>query len=253
MWIDSHCHCTDSLWQEEAKAQELFGQLAEKGCEALIQGGVDPEEWELQRQLKSDQLKIVRVYGLHPWTILQRSNEQLERDFTRLSEILPEAAAIGEIGVDFVRGTEPQARQKQRDWLARQLQLAVSAAKPAVLHVVRAYPEAWHEVKKLLPPERGMIHSFWASLEKARPFLDAGWILSLHPRILHFDPHGVLDKFPRAQLVFESDAPMPLPDGSYTSPEQTLAILERVATKWQISREELAAQQKQILAQLFKL
>lgn len=251
LWIDSHCHCTDSLWQEEGQTETLFRELAVQGCEALIQGGVDPEEWQRQRELKTEALRIVRVFGLHPWTILGRSAAQLEEDFALLERLLPEAQGLGEIGLDYVKGPSPEARHVQREWLARQLHLAAKQEKPAILHVVRAYPETWHEVKKVLPPARGMIHSFWASLDKAKPFLDAGWILSLHPRILHFDSHGVLEKFPREQLVFESDAPMPRPDGGYTRPDETLSILARVAEKWQLPLEELAAKQKLILSQLF--
>ena len=48
-WVDSHCHLAD---QRLSSLQETWIQQAqEEGIEFFLQGGVGPEDWELQRKL----------------------------------------------------------------------------------------------------------------------------------------------------------------------------------------------------------
>ncbi len=251
-WIDSHCHCTDEIWR--ADPVHFFQTMRSAGCEALIQGGIDPEDWKRQLALPAPpELTIIPVFGLHPWTVLAQSPAQLEEDFKILATMLPQAGALGETGLDFFRGGAAAERKKQTEWFSRQLDLARQHQKPCVLHLVRAYPDAFHVYKKHKLPERGLLHSFWAPRKQVQGFIDDGWLLSVHPRILRGDPHGILTRFPREQLVFESDAPFPTVAGGFTSPALTWQILQHVANMWSMPPEELAVQQRKRLSQLFPL
>jgi TatD DNase family protein len=248
-WIDSHCHGTDPVWRDSIDS--FLHNLAAEGCEALVMGGIEPEEWEAQRRLPEQHLRIIRVFGLHPWTVLNRSDTQLATDWRRLTELLPEADGLGETGLDFHKGPSAHDRQRQRQWLQKHLQLAIEYQKPLVLHIVRAYPDVWHLLRSFQPEARGMIHGFWASLDQARPFLDAGWLLSPNFRLLRTDPHGILKHFPREQIVFESDAPFSTSTGAVTTPLLARQAMEHAATLWLETPEEVMNRQRRNLASLF--
>jgi TatD DNase family protein len=247
-WSDSHCHSTGSL------PPELWGELSASGCQLLVQGGIDPQEWEAQRQLLDrSEPRILPVYGLHPWFVAEASEAILEEAFVRLSSWAPEASGLGEMGLDPLRSPSPESYARQRDFFVRQLQLAQQLQKPCVFHIVRAYPEAWTLIARHAPSGRGLLHSFWAPQAWAKPFLDAGYVLSLPPRIQKGDPHGILSYAPRAQIVFESDSPQAQGTKPVSTPFAAQQSLFHAAKAWGEDPELVAERQLSTLQTLFGL
>lgn len=116
----------------------------------------------------------------HPWRLPPRP-EELTREF---SAGLERAAALGEIGLDRLRGP---AFAIQQEMLGRLLRLAAEREKPVVFHCVRAAAELLAAVKPY-PRMRKLLHGFRGSPELFEEFRKHGFFLSLGAAALERAP-----------------------------------------------------------------
>lgn len=248
-WVDAHCHYASPLFDERRKA--LDKELHAQGCRALVLAGIDADDWERQTRLTNSPLQLLLSFGIHPWTVHAEPEEKLEEQFRILEGCLDKATTLGEIGLDYYRGPDEESRQKQKKWFLRQLTLGRERDLPIILHVVRAHHDVLPVLRKLKGPQRGIVHSFWASSRIAEEYVEKGWILSLPPRILHRDDHNLLSSIPPESIVFESDSPDRMPDGSQSSPLKLLPVFQKAAETWKIGLDEVLDRQTRNLARLF--
>lgn len=115
----------------------------------------------------------LRTAGIHPWMA----------DSLSVDSLLPLAEgvqAIGEIGLDLLRGPAPE---RQTELLLRQLDLARREGLPVVLHCVRAF----EPLMRLLAGYRlpaVVFHGFIGSPEQAARAAACGYCLSFGARSL---------------------------------------------------------------------
>ena len=249
LWIDAHCHLTQRF--HPAPLPGVLAGLAAASCGAIILGGVDPKDWQEQLEIPKSSVQIVPVFGLHPWTVQEQDSEFLRQGLVRLEQMLPEAAGLGECGLDYFRCKSSAERQKQSYWFEAQLQLAAQQHKPCVFHIVRAHHEALRCLKPYAARLRGLVHSFWANSQTAHAWLDLGFVLSIHPRILRGDTHHMLRDLPRDRIVFESDSPEILQDGSVSDPRLALQILQHASRIWGEDLDTTIIRQNNTLRALF--
>ncbi len=250
-WMDAHCHLTSRFHPEPLP--DVLRTLQEAGCQGFILGGVDPEDWQEQLAIPASPLRMIRAFGMHPWSVHEREDVQLNEDFTVLERMLPQAGALGECGLDYFRSKTEGERKKQLLWFERQLNLAATHDKPLILHVVRAHNEAVRLMKPYAGKLRGMVHSFWANPQTAQTWLDLGFYLSLPPRIIKLDNHGLVQYVPQDRILFESDSPEVFESGAATDPRLALELMKHVAWTQCIPVDRILEQQNRNLAALFPI
>lgn len=248
-WMDAHCHLTSRFHPEPLPG--VLESLHEAGCQGFILGGVDPLDWQEQLDIPASPLRMIYGFGMHPWSVQAREDAQLEEDFKVLETMLPKAGALGECGVDFFRCKAEDERQKQSHWFERQLELAAAQNKPLILHIVRAHHEALRLMKPYAGRLTGMVHSFWANPQTAQSWLDLGFYLSVPPRIMKLDNHGLLQYVPQDRILFESDSPEVFENGSASDPRLALDVMKHVAWTQCIPVDRILEQQNQNLFRLF--
>ncbi len=160
------------------------------GADAVI--CVDPVEQPM------GELRPDRFYsaGIHPWNAA-KADEAAMQALERLVG-LPNVVAVGEAGLDKLRGPGLDVQQQV---FVSQARLAEQARKPLVIHAVRAWAELLR-LKRLIKPEQPwIIHGFRGNPELARQLVDHGFHISLgrrrHP--------GVEAVVPPAMLHYETD------------------------------------------------
>lgn len=134
---------------------------------------------------------------LHPWHLPK----------TFISEVIPVQedlsyfAAVGEIGLDKLRGIDYEV---QKQYFTALLQLAYDCRKPVVLHAVRSFQEIFSALK----PFSGlqvMFHGFRSSPE----MLDELWkrkiTVSFHPQIINSPALSAKLNNASGAFGFESD------------------------------------------------
>ena len=193
MIIDAHAH----LAQSKRRIEELVAELRALGMEASIQGGVGPEDWDRQLELARLEPRLIRpVLGLHPWWVLEHTESQCREALADLEQRLSgglssgvRPVALGELGLDYFRDETRDASGLQKEVFEAQLQIAVRAGLPVVLHVVHAHEAALQILGQASrSPEggggfRGLVHAFSGSYEVARQYLALGLKLSIGPGI----------------------------------------------------------------------
>ena len=135
--------------------------------------------------------------GVHPW---DTADDDCEPDFELLEYLasLPRVYAIGEAGIDRLRGAD---LERQERIFIRQAEIAECAGKPLVIHCVRAADVILRLKKMLNPTVEWIIHGFRGNGRAARQLLDAGLSLSFGA---HFNPDAVAVT-PAGRLYTETD------------------------------------------------
>jgi len=141
---------------------------------------------------------------LHPWNL----PDHFEPLFPAFRAALKNAAALGEIGLDRLRGP---ALAVQEEYLGALLFLAEQEQKPVVLHCVRAVPELLAKVRRH-PNLRCLYHGFRGKPELLEELRRAGLYVSLgFPALDNAALFAHLKTAGLAQIGFETDdSPTPV-------------------------------------------
>lgn len=134
--------------------------------------------------------------GIHPWRADRADDEALAR-LDRWAR-LPETVAIGETGLDSLRGPSIDV---QMPLLRRHALLAETVGKPLILHIVKRWDEIIALKKELKPNVKWIIHGFRGGAAQARRLVDAGFYLSIGEK---FNPEAVR-AIPADRLFTETD------------------------------------------------
>ena len=254
MWVDAHTHLADPRYLD-AELRGVLLRSRQQNVGVWIQGGVHPQDWERQLQLSQTlDPGIIPCFGIHPEWVAQHSLEEVQEAFTLLRVRLPQAAALGELGLDFRESHVPQ--EKLQLWaLEQQLQLAQEVKKPLVIHCVRAHGKMLELLKKYAPlPCGGLIHSFSGSLEVAHEYIKLGLLISVSGAVLKDRSEKlkrVIKALPVEHLVVETDSPDQAIDSGLNEPANLIRIAQAVSHLKGIEFEPLLTQSAERLKRVF--
>lgn len=241
--IETHCHL-DYLDRQELP--ETLEKSREVGVEKIITVAVSPDNLDTVLSLTREAREIWGTQGIHPHEA-EHYGGQIE---SRIQENLgdPRILAVGEIGLDYYYDHADRAVQKAV--FEQQLQLAVNADLPVVIHT----RDAEDDTRAILANfssqlrRKGVIHSFTSSMELAQYCLGEGFMLGFNG-IATFkraeNVRQVIAATPLQQTLLETDAPYltPVPyRGRPNAPYYLPFIAEMVATIQGLAVEELLLQ-----------
>lgn len=135
--------------------------------------------------------------GIHPWDTAEPPSETDWQNMESMARD-PRVAAIGECGLDALRGGTPA---QQEAIFARQAAIAEATGKFMIIHCVRRYGRIM-ELKKLFNPSvPWVIHGFRGKPELARQLDAAGFGISV--------PYGSIlpELLPHIRFFHETDEP----------------------------------------------
>lgn len=155
---------------------------------------IDPTERPIPA-VRADRFYSV---GIHPW----RADIAAPSDWAELERLaaLPNVVAIGEAGLDALRGPE---REVQMPVFLKQARLAEKLGKPLIIHAVKSNAELISLIRSERPSVPWIIHGFRGKPQLARQLTGCGFHLSLGKR---FNP-SVPAEIPPSLLHRESDTP----------------------------------------------
>ena len=235
--IDSHAHLLDERFDED-RAQ-LIEDLSRQ-MEAVIECASAPEDFERILELTRRYPLIYGAVGVHPESVDSYTQQALERIEHLLEE--PKILAIGEIGLDY--HWEPEKKERQKEALCAQMELAGRLRRPVVLHS----RDATADMLALLgefPGQRGVLHCFSGSVDTARELLNRGYYLGFGGTLTFSNNRRgveVAAYAPLDRILIETDSPYlaPVPvRGTRNNPANTRYVAKRLAEIKGISREEV--------------
>ncbi len=253
-WIDSHAHLT--MLGGADKVEAALDRAADIGVNGVLVPSTNGEDLdgvvELARSLPN---RVVATAGVHPHDaksldagLKRRLSQALEYDST---------VAVGEIGLDYHYMNSP--REDQLAALEWQLDLALEAGLPVVLH----NRESWADMEPVLarksPRLRGVCHSFTEGPAEARRVVELGLMVGISGMVTFNAAHNIREMVAalKPEEVFvETDSPFlaPVPHrGSTNEPAFVVHVGERLASELGVEVDELARKTGDSFRRLFGL
>lgn len=259
-WIDAHCHLADPRFCDGLES--ALDEARAVGITGWVQGGVHPQDWVLQEDLKKRYGSGIKsCFGLHPWWVAKQTREIVHQALKDLEEKLPRADAMGEVGLDGMDSFKASL-PLQQEAFRLQLELFPRFRKPLVLHIVRLHREAVETLKAFRASSLvGIVHSFSGDWESAKAYCELGFTLSISGSLLREGNHTlaeVVKKIPLEKLVMETDAPDQSPffkEGKrekINAPKNLVLFAARVAEIKGLTVENVLDQSRENLKCLFK-
>lgn len=253
---DSHCHLTDTQFDEDRTA--LLTRARQAGIERFITIGATGEFWHNEKAVALAQAHpdVFATVGVHPHnakTITPETYDQLRRLVQE-----PKVVGLGETGLDFYYEYSP--REAQRRHFRTFIHLALELDLPLSMHVREAYAEA----ADILRQEgggrvRGVMHCFTGTVPEAEALLALGLSLSFSG-IVTFknaqDLRAVVPLVPMDRLLIETDCPYlaPVPHrGRRNEPAYVSQVAATIAQLKAVPLEEVARVTWHNTARLFRL
>lgn len=177
--------------------------------------------------------------GVHPWDSDSADTRQAMELLRELAG-RPEVVAIGEAGLDKLRGA---AMERQEELFAEQVAISEQVSKPLVIHCVKAWDRLMHLRKHLRPRQPWILHGFRGNADIVNQLLAPAYSNPIYFSIGEkFNPDA-LAAIPIDRLLLESD------ESSLTLDQIATPIARSLA----VSREALAAQIRHNASRLFPL
>jgi TatD DNase family protein len=246
MWHDVHSHPQQLDEADAAMKRALAG-----GVSCIVASTEKPSEAPAVLDLKQRFPEALHLaVGLHPATATILGEDAAREELRLLPSFAGEAAAVGEIGLDYKYAATPAERAFQRDVLEEQLRFAADRRLPVQLHSRRAQRPAM-EAAIAFTRETGLpalLHWFTASRKLIRITNEHGVFVSVGPSVLYDEAtRTVVATIRPDRLLLETDCPVPI-GGEPNEPVKILAVAEQVALIHGMPLAEFAARMQENLA-----
>ena len=242
--FDSHSH----YWDEKLKGQADTALTAffRDGGAGVINIGTSPETSRLAAEQAKRYPGMYTALGIHPTdaaTLTVSPQEAVGEIRSLLLDPANRAVAVGEIGLDYY--WEPYDRELQKDYFARQMELAGELGLPVVVHDREAHGDSF-EMACRYPGVIGVFHSYSGSAEMALDLIRRGWYISFSGTLTFKNAHRVREVaavLPHDRVLIETDAPYLTPHpyrGACNHSGYLIYTCNALAQAWGISPEEAA-------------
>ncbi|WP_375177228.1 TatD family hydrolase [Marinobacter mobilis] len=208
--VDAHCHF--DFPEFDGQRASTLAQMTRLGVTRLVIPGVRKGDWFRVIETASMSDRLSYCLGIHPWFI----GEHADGDLDLLRRLLVgggnRCVALGECGLDRLRGDLSQ----QLPWFERQVGLAAELELPLVIHSVRAHEEVCAVLRRAKPEVPILVHGFSGSADQAKKLVALGCLIGVGGVITHVRARKTREAIaglPLETLVLETDAPDMAPEG----------------------------------------
>jgi TatD DNase family protein len=246
-FIDTHCHIDTILERTGEEAEALLEQL-NPVPEAIVHIACDPGDfnWGKEFLLKKalNGIKIYGAFGVHPLVAEKFSTQAEDGILDGLK--LPNALALGEIGLDY--HYEKHNADLQKKVFLRQLEMGLELKSSFVFHLREAEDDAFEILQKIDGENiNAHIHCYTGTAEFAEKVLSLkGTYFFGFTGALTFDKTTTIREaakaIPSNRILLETDAPYlaPVPfRGKTCTPAMIPNIAQVLAKIKEISLDDL--------------
>lgn len=210
-WFETHAHLSDA--QFDPDRGETVDRAVKAGVATLVEIADGPEEWAKAQSLAEKHPDHVYwAAGLHPY-YADQSSPKLWEELARLSRH-SRFVAVGEVGLDYAKGTIPKDIQINAFKLG--LETSRKVNKPLIIHCREAFSDllptlkSFHKNDIAGSASPGVIHCFSGGVSEARELMDLGYYLGVDAPITYPKSQPLRDalkEIPLDRLVLETDSP----------------------------------------------
>lgn len=275
--IDTHSHVNFNAYADDGEA--VVKRALDNGVWMINAGAQYSTSCRAVEYAEKYKEGVYAAVGLHPsHTHIDNLNqdkdievEEVEVfDAEKYKKLLenPKTVAIGEIGLEYGDNISQKAKDKQKEVLIEQIELAQQLGKPIVFHCLKAYDDliellemfnfgCAHCAHSCSPNLRGVMHCFVGRLSQAEKFVEIGFHIGLNGIITYArDYDKIIKKIPLEKILLETDCPYlsPVPHrGERNEPLYVKYVAEKIAEIRGVSFEKVAEQTTKNARELFEI
>ena len=161
---------------------------------------------------------------------------------------------MGEIGLEYGDEINQGAKDKQKEVLIKQLELAQQIGKSVMFHCRKAYDDLI-EVLTTYTQLKGVIHCFMGRWSQAEKLIGLGFHIGFNGLITYArDYDKMIEKLPLEKILLETDSPYltPVPHrDKRNEPLYIKYVAEKIAEIKKIKFEQVAQQTTKNAKKLF--
>ncbi len=240
MIFDTHAHFDAEQFDEDR--EKLLAVFPVRGVGAVVNVAASLASTRSSLALAEGYDWMFASVGVHPDDVGDLDEAELGWLYEQTKN--PKCVAVGEIGLDYY--WNKSEKEVQKNWFARQLQMARDVGKPVIIHSREAARDTFEIIREEKAWETGgVMHCYSYSWEMAREYLKMGFYLGIGG-VLTFKNgqklREVVKNAPMEQLVLETDSPYlsPVPyRGKRNSSLYLSYVVEEMAKIKGISPEEV--------------
>ena len=253
--IDSHCHINDSLYignpAEYVKEAEKAGVFEFLVVGFDILSSIDAVN--IAKQFKG----CFAAVGVHPSDV-----KKIElKDLKQIEEIAKQdkVIAIGEIGLDYYWDKEEAAKDMQKEFFIKQIEIANKLDLPISIHCREAIDDCLQILKSNPVKRGGIMHCFAGSVESAKEFIKLGFLLGFGGTVTFKNavrPKEVVASIPSTSYVLETDAPYLTPDpyrGKENHSKYLYLVRNKIAELRNVAPEQVEKETNENFKRVFKI
>ena len=248
--FDVHAHLTDHRLAEQESA--VLDRAREAGVTSIVVNGLHPRD-NLAVAALAERSDLVRpAFGFYPvdavlGPMLEAGVEYprddphppatAEEGIRSVEQHLPEAFAVGEIGLDRYWVPEP-FWEAQEEVFRELVALAMDADKAIITHSRKAERRMF-EVLQEMGATRVDWHCFGSKVKLGRRIAEHGHWLSIPANAARVDSfRRLLETLPRDKILLETDCPYLSPErGTLNEPANVRHTLSLAAELWGVTEE----------------
>jgi len=233
---DSHCHIAGEEFVADLPEVVARARAAGVARALVILAAEDDEEINRADTVTEAWPECRFAVGVHPHhaKVCDANPQAAAEIVARRLDVLPDARAIGEIGLDYHYDFSP--REVQHAVFRAQIRLALERDLPVVIHT----REAEDDTLRIISEEgrgklRGVFHCFTGDADAAARALGTGFFISI-PGVATFPKAESLRQAvagaPADRLLVETDSPYlaPVPHrGKRNEPAYVARVVEQLA------------------------
>ena len=249
--FDTHAHLLDDKFDEDRNS--LISSLPAAGVRGFVEACTEADDIPKIQGLTLLYDFVFGSAGIHP----HAANTADQTNLLRVERALEQKkiVACGEIGLDYHYDFSP--REAQREAFANQLDLAIQAKKPVIIHDREAHGDVMSMLSARKGRLSGVLHCYSGSYEDAVRYVEMGYYIAFGGALTFKNAtkqRAIAEKLPLERVVIETDCPYMTPEphrGQRNSPLLIHLTLETLAKVRGISPEEAAAATWQNAMELF--
>ena len=212
MIFETHAHYDDSRYDEDRDA--VIASLNSHNIHRVINIGASIESTKTTLELADKYDFVYAAVGVHPSEVDCLNDES----FKWLSEVADyeKTVAIGEVGLDYYWEKDEEARNNQKYWFKKQLELAREKQLPVVIHSRDAVEDTLDVMKQCHAEEiPGVVHCYSYSKEIAREFVKMGYYIGVGGVVTFKNAKKLketVEDIPLERILLETDCPYMAPE-----------------------------------------
>ncbi|MDP3901345.1 MAG: TatD family hydrolase [bacterium] len=278
MYIDTHGHVNFNAFKDDGK--EVLDRALKLNTWVIMPGSqltTSARAVELAQEYAEGVYAAVGLHPIHldkrevdvqevqseevrerPWMLFEtRGEEFLYEEYKRLAQS-KKVVAIGEVGLDYYhqpssQGKRKEYRERQKNVLNQQIDLALELDLPLILHCRVAHQDMIALLRERQDKSggklRGVMHSYTGTSEQAQELAELGFSFGFNGLIFKDvpalpPPSEVISSIPSDRIVLETDSPYLVPPKAgveRNEPAFVRFVAEEIARAKGISVEEIAS------------